>query len=61
MSANAQADPDEKRVGKATWAFTIVAALGLVIGLFFVVPVMRSAPAVQYRGAEPKVITRGWS
>jgi len=40
VSANAQADPDEKPVGKATWAFTIVAALALAIGLFFVVPVM---------------------
>src|SRR3954466_13985189 len=39
-SANAHADPDEKPVGKATWAFTIVAALALAIGLFFVVPVM---------------------
>ena len=40
VSANAQAEPDEEPVGKATWAFTIVAALALAIGLFFVVPVM---------------------
>src|SRR3954463_5598946 len=39
-SANAQAAPDEEPVGKATWAFTIVAALALAIGLFFVVPVL---------------------
>src|SRR3954466_4146731 len=40
VSANAQAGPDEEPVGKATWAFTIVAALALAIGLFFVVPVL---------------------
>ena len=40
ISANAQAGPDEKPVGKVTWAFTIVAALALAVGLFFVVPVM---------------------
>src|SRR5262249_9151667 len=39
VSANAQAKPDEKPMGKGTWAFTIVAALALAIGLFFVVPV----------------------
>src|SRR4051794_22163117 len=39
VSANAQASPDEKPMGKGTWAFTIVAALALAIGLFFVVPV----------------------
>ena len=40
VSANAQADPDEEPIGKATWAFTIVAALALAVGLFFVVPVL---------------------
>jgi uncharacterized protein YqhQ len=40
ISANAQAEPDEKPVGKATWAFTIFAALALAVGLFFVVPVL---------------------
>src|SRR3954465_7839669 len=37
--AHAQAKPDEKPMTKGTWAFTIVAALALAIGLFFVVPV----------------------
>jgi uncharacterized protein YqhQ len=40
VSANAQSQPDEKPVGKGTWAFTIVAALALAVGLFFVVPVL---------------------
>src|SRR6478609_7913563 len=40
VSANAQAGPDEKPVGKGTWAFTIVAALALAVGLFFVIPVV---------------------
>ena len=40
VSANAQAEPDEEPIGKGTWAFTIVAALALAIGLFFVVPVL---------------------
>src|SRR4051812_10485099 len=39
-SANAQAKPEDEPIGKGTWAFTIVAALALAIGLFFVVPVM---------------------
>src|SRR3954464_7041424 len=39
ISANAQAKPDEKPMTKGTWAFTIVAALALAIGLFFVLPV----------------------
>src|SRR3954454_5792082 len=39
VSANAQAKPDEKPMTKGTWAFTIVAALALAIGLFFVLPV----------------------
>jgi uncharacterized protein YqhQ len=40
VSANAQADPDEKPISKPTWALTIVAALALAVGLFFVVPVL---------------------
>ncbi len=39
-SANAQADPDEEPIAKTTWALTIVAALALAVGLFFVVPVL---------------------
>src|SRR6478609_5969804 len=39
VSANAQANPGDKELSKTTWAFTIVAALVLAIGLFFVVPV----------------------
>jgi uncharacterized protein YqhQ len=39
ISANAQAEPDQKPLTKGTWAVTIVAALALAIGLFFVVPV----------------------
>src|SRR3954447_17203517 len=38
VSANAQAKPGEKELTKSTWAFTIVAALVLAIGLFFLVP-----------------------
>src|SRR3954469_10925837 len=38
-SAKAQAQPGEKPMGKGTWALTIIAALALAIGLFFVVPV----------------------
>src|SRR3954468_15875452 len=38
VSANAQAGPDEEELTKSTWAFTIVAALVLAIGLFFLVP-----------------------
>jgi uncharacterized protein YqhQ len=40
VSANAQADPDEEPISKPTWALTIVAALALAVGLFFVVPVL---------------------
>jgi uncharacterized protein YqhQ len=40
ISANAQAGPDDEPISKRTWALTIVAALALAIGLFFVVPVM---------------------
>jgi uncharacterized protein YqhQ len=40
VSANAQADPDEEPISKGTWALTIVAALALAVGLFFVVPVL---------------------
>src|SRR4051812_9600033 len=39
VSAKAQAEPDEKELTKGTWALTVVAALVLAIGLFFVVPV----------------------
>ena len=40
VSANAQAEPDEKPISKGMWALTIVAALALAVGLFFVVPVL---------------------
>jgi uncharacterized protein YqhQ len=40
ISANAQAPEDEEPISKTTWAFTIVAALALAVGLFFVVPVV---------------------
>jgi uncharacterized protein YqhQ len=40
ISANAQAPEDAKPITKAQWALTIVAALGLAVGLFFVVPVV---------------------
>ena len=40
ISANAQAPADAKPITKAQWAFTIVAALALAIGLFFVIPVV---------------------
>jgi uncharacterized protein YqhQ len=40
VSANAQAEPDEEPISKGTWALTIVAALALAVGLFFVVPVL---------------------
>src|SRR3954466_5193644 len=40
ISANAQAGADQKPITKAQWAFTIVAALALAVGLFFVVPVV---------------------
>src|SRR3954452_21574310 len=40
VSANAQQPADAKPVTKCQWAFTIVAALTLAIGLFFVVPVV---------------------
>jgi uncharacterized protein YqhQ len=40
ISANAQAAEDEEPISKAQWAFTIVAALALAVGLFFVVPVV---------------------
>ena len=38
-STNAQADPGDEPIAKTTWALTIVAALALAVGLFFVVPV----------------------
>jgi uncharacterized protein YqhQ len=39
ISANAQLPEDEKEISGGMWAGTIVAALALAIGLFFVVPV----------------------
>jgi uncharacterized protein YqhQ len=39
VSANAQLGEDEKEIGGATWGLTILAALALAVGLFFVVPV----------------------
>jgi uncharacterized protein YqhQ len=40
VSANAQAPEDEEPISKRAWALTIVAALALAVGLFFVVPVV---------------------
>src|SRR5262245_3464778 len=40
VSANAQVGEDEKEIGGAAWGLTILAALGLAVGLFFVVPVL---------------------
>jgi uncharacterized protein YqhQ len=40
ISANAQVGEDEKEIGGATWGLTILAALALAVGLFFVVPVL---------------------
>ena len=40
VSANAQVGEDEKEIGGAAWGLTILAALALAVGLFFVVPVM---------------------
>jgi uncharacterized protein YqhQ len=39
ISANAQLPDDEEPISSATWAGTVIAALALAIGLFFVVPV----------------------
>src|ERR1700748_2721024 len=39
VSANAQRPEDEKEIGGGAWALTIVLAMALAIGLFFVVPV----------------------
>ena len=51
VSANAQADPDEEPIGKATWAFTIVAALALAVGLFFAVPVLLTSLVKDWLGS----------
>ncbi|HWK29906.1 MAG TPA: DUF1385 domain-containing protein [Solirubrobacter sp.] len=40
ISANAQQPEDQEPISKRAWALTIVAALALVVGLFFVVPVV---------------------
>jgi uncharacterized protein YqhQ len=40
VSANAQVGEDEKEIGGAAWGLTILAALALAVGLFFVVPVL---------------------
>src|SRR4051795_7012678 len=40
ISATAQVGEDEKEIGGATWGLTILAALALAVGLFFVVPVL---------------------
>jgi uncharacterized protein YqhQ len=51
VSANAQAEPDEEPIGKATWAFTIVAALALAVGLFFAVPVLLTSLVKDWLGS----------
>jgi uncharacterized protein YqhQ len=38
ISANAQLPPDEQEIGKGTWAGTVVLAVALAIGLFFLLP-----------------------
>jgi uncharacterized protein YqhQ len=40
VSANAQAPEDQEPISKRAWVLTIVAALALAVGLFFVVPVV---------------------
>src|SRR5687768_10128987 len=40
ISANAQEPEDAKPISKGTWAFAIVAALALAVGLFLVIPVV---------------------
>jgi uncharacterized protein YqhQ len=40
VSANAQVGEDEKEIGGAAWGLTVLAALALAVGLFFVVPVL---------------------
>jgi uncharacterized protein YqhQ len=40
VSANAQAKPEEKEISKGMWAGTVLLALVIAIGLFFVVPVL---------------------
>jgi uncharacterized protein YqhQ len=39
-SAAAQAGPDEQELSKGAWAGTVVVALAVAVGLFFVVPVL---------------------
>jgi uncharacterized protein YqhQ len=39
ISVNAQQPPGEEPISRGTWAGTVVAALALAIGLFFVLPV----------------------
>jgi uncharacterized protein YqhQ len=51
VSANAQADPDEEPISKPTWALTIVAALALAVGLFFVVPVLLTSVIKDWLGS----------
>jgi uncharacterized protein YqhQ len=40
ISANAQVGEDEKEISSGMWAGTLVAAMALAVGLFFVVPVV---------------------
>src|SRR3954451_20523443 len=40
ISANAQAPEEQEPISKRQWALTIIAALALAVGLFFVVPVV---------------------
>jgi uncharacterized protein YqhQ len=40
VSANAQAAEDEKEISKGMWAGTVLLALVIAVGLFFVVPVL---------------------
>ncbi len=51
VSANAQAAEDEEPIGKFTWALTIVAALALAVGLFFVVPVLLTSIVKDWLGS----------
>ena len=51
ISANAQAGEDEEPISTATWAFTIVAALALAVGLFFAVPVLLTSLIKDWLGS----------
>jgi uncharacterized protein YqhQ len=51
MSANAQLPEEEEPISGAMWAGTLVAGLGLALGLFFVVPVVLTSLFKDHLGA----------